>query len=166
MKERCKNRSFVFCPWPLRWKETLNTEHTGERTQNLTFAFLSLFSVAFFSSAELRNFCICLLPRSSWYLQQEVAVPKNVFWECLWMKGLLYFYWSHWIRHCQSNKTIFALKGASIYDVRTEGGEVPSKADIVSKLSKGGCMNLRTRGEVVKKSEHFADVIYGSPLAM
>ena len=40
---------------------------------------------------------------------------------------------------------------------------VPSKADIVSNLSKGGCVNLRTRGEGVKKSENFADVIYGSP---
>ena len=38
-------------------------------------------------------------------------------------------------------------KRASIYDVRTEGGRgVPSKADIVSNLSKGGCMNLRTKG--------------------
>ena len=53
-------------------------------------------------------------------------------------------------------------KGASIYDVRTEGG-VPSKADIVSNRSKEGCVNLRTRGEGVKKSEHFAGVIYGSP---
>ena len=35
---------------------------------------------------------------------------------------------------------------ASIYDVRTERGEgVLSKADIVSNLSEGGCMNLRTR---------------------
>ena len=37
------------------------------------------------------------------------------------------------------------------------GGGVPSKADIVIKLSKGGCVNLPTRG--VKKSENFADVI-------
>ena len=43
---------------------------------------------------------------------------------------------------------------------------VPSKADIVSNLSKGGCMNLRTRGEGVKKSEIFVDVIYGSPLML
>ena len=55
------------------------------------------------------------------------------------------------------------IKGASIYDVRIEGGRVvPSKADIVSNLSKGGCVNLRTGG--VKKCENFADVIYGSPL--
>ena len=48
--------------------------------------------------------------------------------------------------------------------LRGEG--VPSKADIVSKttFSKGGCVNLRTRGEGVKKSEIFADVINGSPL--
>ena len=51
--------------------------------------------------------------------------------------------------------------GASIYDVRTEGG--PSKEDIVSNLSKGGCVNLRTRGEGVKKSKFVADVINGSP---
>ena len=40
---------------------------------------------------------------------------------------------------------------------------VPSKADIVSNLSKGGCVNLRTRGEGVKKSETCADVLNGSP---
>ena len=34
--------------------------------------------------------------------------------------------------------------------LRGEG--VPSKADIISNLSKGGCVNLRTRGEGVKKS--------------
>ena len=45
--------------------------------------------------------------------------------------------------------------------LRGEG--VPSKADIVSNLSKGGCVNLQTRREGVKKSENFADVIYGSP---
>ena len=41
------------------------------------------------------------------------------------------------------------------------GEEVTSKADIVSNLSKGGCVNLRTGG--VKKSEIFADVLNGSP---
>ena len=52
-----------------------------------------------------------------------------------------------------------------LYNVRTEGGGgVPSKADIVIKLSKGGCVNLRTRGEGVKKSENFADVICVSSL--
>ena len=46
--------------------------------------------------------------------------------------------------------------------LRGEG--VTSKADIVSNHSKGGCVNLRTRrGEGVKKSEIFADVINGSP---
>ena len=55
--------------------------------------------------------------------------------------------------------------GRYIYDVRTEGGGgVPSKADKVIKLSKGGCVNLRTRGEGVQKSENFADVICVSPL--
>ena len=43
------------------------------------------------------------------------------------------------------------------------GGGVPSKADIVSNFSQGGCMNLRTGG--VKKSENFADVMYGCPLS-
>ena len=43
------------------------------------------------------------------------------------------------------------------------GERVPSKADIISNLSKGGCGNLRTRGEGVKKAEIFADVINGSP---
>ena len=42
------------------------------------------------------------------------------------------------------------------------GGGVPSKADIVSNFSKGGCVNLQTRGEL-KKSEIFADVLNGSP---
>ena len=46
------------------------------------------------------------------------------------------------------------------------GGGVPSKADIVSNFSKGGCVNLRTRGEGVKKSEIFVDVINGSPLVV
>ena len=56
-------------------------------------------------------------------------------------------------------------KGPYLYDVRTEGGgEVPSKADIVIKLSKGGCVNLRKRGGGGKKSENFADVICVSPL--
>ena len=41
--------------------------------------------------------------------------------------------------------------------LRGEG--VPSKADIVSNLSEGGCGNLRTRGEGV---ENFADILNGS----
>ena len=49
------------------------------------------------------------------------------------------------------------------YTLDALGRGVPSKADIVSNLSEGGCMNLRTKGEGVKKSEHLADVIYGSP---
>ena len=44
------------------------------------------------------------------------------------------------------------------------GGRLPSKAGIVSNLSKGGCVNLRTRGEGVKKSEIFAYIIIGNPL--
>ena len=46
--------------------------------------------------------------------------------------------------------------------LRGEGGGVPSKADRVSNISKGGWVNLRTGG--VKKSENVADVLYGSPL--
>ena len=52
------------------------------------------------------------------------------------------------------NTTAMFVLGASIYDVCTEGGGgVPSKAEIVSNLSKGGCMNLQARGERDKKSE-------------
>ena len=47
-------------------------------------------------------------------------------------------------------------KGASIYDVRTEGGGgVSPKADIVLELSKGGCVNLRTRGGGCSKNPKF-----------
>ena len=58
--------------------------------------------------------------------------------------------------------------GASIYDVRAKGGRgVSGKADEGRELSKGGCVNLRTRGgEGVKKSENFADVINGSSLTL
>ena len=45
---------------------------------------------------------------------------------------------------------------------RGEGG-FSEKADEVRELSKGSCVNLQTRGEGVKKSENFADVINGSP---
>ena len=44
--------------------------------------------------------------------------------------------------------------------LRGEG--IPSKADMVSNLSKGGCVNLRTRGGV-NKSENFADVLMEAP---
>ena len=60
------------------------------------------------------------------------------------------------------------VKGASIYDVRAKGGRgVSEKEDEVREPSKGGCVNLRTRGEGVKrpkKSENFADVICTCPL--
>ena len=45
-----------------------------------------------------------------------------------------------------------------------EGGTFKSRPDIVSNLSKRGCVNLQTRGDGVKKSEIFADVLNGSPL--
>ena len=45
-------------------------------------------------------------------------------------------------------------------------GGVPSKADIVSDLSKGGCVNLQTRRGGVKKTENFEDVINGRPQSM
>ena len=32
------------------------------------------------------------------------------FWDCLWMIGLLYSYWSYWMRQSQSDKTVFALR--------------------------------------------------------
>ena len=51
------------------------------------------------------------------------------------------------IHSCSSFLSCILSQGASIYDVRTEGGRgVPSKADKVIKLSKGGCVNLQTRG--------------------
>ena len=53
-------------------------------------------------------------------------------------------------------------EGASIYGVRTEGGRgVPSKADIVNNLSKRGCVNLRTRGDL--KIRKFCGGHNGSP---
>ena len=55
------------------------------------------------------------------------------------------------------------LRGLPFMTSALRGEGVPSKADIVSNLSKGGCVNLWTRGEGVNKSENFADVIYGSP---
>ena len=55
----------------------------------------------------------------------------------------------------KSSPQIFYL-GTSIYDVRTEGGGgVPSKADLVSNISKGGCMNLRTGGGKGSKNPKF-----------
>ena len=39
------------------------------------------------------------------------------------------------------------------------GGGGPPKAEVVRKLSRGGCVNLRTRGEGVQKSQNFVDVI-------
>ena len=51
------------------------------------------------------------------------------------------------------------------FEIGWRGMGVPQKAYVVvRKLSKGGCVNLQTRGEAVKKSEIFADVINGSPL--
>ena len=42
--------------------------------------------------------------------------------------------------------------GDSIYDVRAKGGRgVSGKADKVREDSKGGCVNLRARGEGVKQ---------------
>ena len=45
---------------------------------------------------------------------------------------------------------------------RGEGGT--PKADTVRKLSKGVCVKMQTRGEGVKKSKNFADVICTWPL--
>ena len=38
----------------------------------------------------------------------EVAVLM-VFWDCLRVIGLFYFWWSYWISQSQSDKTVFAL---------------------------------------------------------
>ena len=60
---------------------------------------------------------------------------------------------------------VYSSEGASIYDVHAKGGRgVSGKADEGRELSKGGCVNLQTRGEGVKKSENFADVICTCPL--
>ena len=59
---------------------------------------------------------------------------------------------------------ISGIRGLSFMTSALRGEGVPSKADIVSNLSKKGCMNLRTRGGGVKKSEIFADFLNGSPL--
>ena len=59
------------------------------------------------------------------------------------------------------------VRGASIYDVRTEGGGgVSPKADIVLEISKGGCVNFRTRGRGVQNPKNFTDVINGCPLVL
>ena len=47
---------------------------------------------------------------------------------------------------------------------REEGG--PRKADKVREGSKGGCVKMRKRGERVKKSENFANIINGRPLIL
>ena len=54
------------------------------------------------------------------------------------------------------------VRGLPFMTSALRGRGKPSKADIVSNLSMGGCVHLQTGG--VKKSEIFADVINGSPL--
>ena len=57
------------------------------------------------------------------------------------------------------------IRGLPFMTSALRGEGVPSKADIVSNLSKGGCVNLRTRGRRGSKNPKiFADVINGSPL--
>ena len=58
------------------------------------------------------------------------------------------------------------LWGASIKYVRTEGeGGVGPNADVVLKLSKRGCVNLRTRGEGgSKKSKNLRTYLMEAPL--
>ena len=55
--------------------------------------------------------------------------------------------------------------GASIYDVRTEGGRgVSPKEDVVREVGEFSTVDqsqMRTGGEGVKESQNFADVIYG-----
>ena len=40
---------------------------------------------------------------------RQKAAVLMVFWDCLWMIGLFYSKWSHWIRRSQLDKTVFAL---------------------------------------------------------
>ena len=63
---------------------------------------------------------------------------------------------------CFCMGTMDLCKGPSIKDVRKEEEGAISKADIVLKLSKGGCENLRTRGEGGPKAKNFC----GRPLWM
>ena len=52
-------------------------------------------------------------------------------------------------------------RGASIYDIRTQGGGGGhGKAD----EGNGGCVNVTRWEKGVKKSENFADIISGRPL--
>ena len=44
-----------------------------------------------------------------------------------------------------------------------KGGGDPGKLDEVREFTKGGCVKMWTRGEGVKTSEDFADVINGRP---
>ena len=56
------------------------------------------------------------------------------------------------------------LKGPCIYDVCTVRGEGGTpKADEVRNLSTGGCGEMQTRGDGVKKSENFADSYIHAP---
>ena len=68
------------------------------------------------------------------------------------------------VQQLPSHNTVILIRGLSFMTSALRGEGVPSKADIVSNVSKGGSVNLRTRGELVKKIRKFADVIYGSPL--
>ena len=55
-------------------------------------------------------------------------------------------------------------RGCPTYDVHTEGGRgVPSKADIVSNLRKGGCVNLRTRGRGSKNPKFLRTYLMEAP---
>ena len=46
-----------------------------------------------------------------------------------------------------------------------EGVGGPGKVNEVREFSRGGCVNMRTRGEGVKKNrKNFADIIDGRPL--
>ena len=45
-----------------------------------------------------------------------------------------------------------------------EGRGVCPNTDIVLELSKGGSVNLQTRGEGVQKPKNTADILYGNPL--
>ena len=57
-----------------------------------------------------------------------------------------------WITSADAECGIAGKYETPQYDVRTEGVRgVPSEADIVSSLSKGGCVNLWTGGSINRK---------------
>ena len=68
------------------------------------------------------------------------------------------------MEHCFRKSDVIRGLPLSTYALRGRGGVGPN-ADVVLRLSKRGCVNLRTRGgRGVKKAEKSAYVLNGSPL--